>query len=72
MNTRRFVAVAVCACFALALASTAAATADITVTVDGEQVDDGETVEIGSSTTVVNVSVESDGTLTSVRTESGS
>ena len=47
--------------------SPVSAESDITVTVDGEGVPDGETVEVGSSP-FVNVTVESDATLTSVRT----
>ncbi len=72
MDTRRLVLVAVCACLALTLASPVSATADVTVTVNGDVVDDGDTVELDSTTAVVNVSVESDGTLSLVRTEAGS
>ena len=46
MNTRRLVLLSVCAAVALLLAPTAAATAEVTVTVNGEDVGDGDTVEL--------------------------
>lgn len=54
----------------LALSPSVSAESEITVTVDGESVADGETVEVGPSP-FVNVTVESDTTINTVRVGTG-
>ena len=69
---RKVVVVSVFLCLvAVALSPSVSADSEISVTVDGEDVADGETVEVGASP-FVNVTVESDTTLNYVRTGTGS
>ena len=69
---RKVVVVSVFLCLtAVAWSPSVSADSEISVTVDGQDVADGETVEVGASP-FVNVTVESDATLNYVRTGTGS
>lgn len=71
MEKTKVLIAAVLVCLAaVAISPSVSAESDITVTVNGEAIADGETVQVESSP-VVNVTVESDTTLTSVRTVAG-
>lgn len=71
MRKTKVLIAAVLLCLAvLALSPSVSAESEITVAVDGENVADGETVVVGLSP-LVNVTVESDTTMTSVRTGTG-
>lgn len=73
MNARRLVVLSAGLCLAVlfATSATAAASPDVSVYVDGESVNDGDTVEVEGATAEVRVVVDSDTTLSSVRTEAG-
>jgi len=72
MRETKLLIAAVILCLAvLAMSPSVSAESEITVAVNGENVADGETVEVGLSP-FVNVTVESDTTITSVRTGIGS
>ncbi len=73
MNARRLVVLSACLCLAVLFASltAVAASPDVSVYVDGESVDDGDTVEVEDATVDVRVVVDSGTTLSSVRTEAG-
>lgn len=69
-NTKVLIAIVLLCLAVLSLSPSVSAESEITVTVNGENVADGETVEVGSSP-FVNVTVESDTTITTVRAGTG-
>lgn len=70
-KTKVLIATVVLCLAVLALSPSVSAESEITVAVNGEDIADGETAEVGLSP-FVNVTVESDATITSVRTGTGS